>query len=77
MSAAAGPEPDHSLGVYDAHLAADDQRLAQMEITTGQDSMAYYEAWCDRMSYAHNCYPRAPGPVPEADLPGPEPEAEP
>jgi hypothetical protein len=58
--------------VYDAHLAADDQRLAQMEITIGQDSTAYYEAWCDRMSYAHNCYP-----VPEADAGEPEPEAEP
>jgi hypothetical protein len=63
-------------GVYDAHLAADDQRLAQMEITIGPDSMAYYEAWCDRMSFAHNCYPGAPGPVPEADAGEPAAELE-
>lgn len=57
---------------YGKHLAADDARLAQMEVTTGQDTPEYFQAWCDRMSYALNCWPGAPKPEP---VPDPEPEA--
>lgn len=56
------PTPDE----YAAHLAADDARLAEMD-AAGIDpaSPDYFEAWCDRMSYAHNC---APEPETEAEI---------
>jgi hypothetical protein len=60
---------------YRAHLAVDDQRLAQMEVTTGQGTAEYFGTWCDRMSFAINCEPGASAPVPAAGAGEPEPEA--
>ena len=65
-----GPSAAATAEKYDAHLAVDDARLARMEVTTGVDTPEYAEAWCDRMSYAHNC-----GPVAEAQADEPELEA--
>ena len=43
---------------YDAHLAADDSRLAEMEADGVDRAGAEYATlWNDRMSYAHNCQP--------------------
>ena len=54
---------------YDAQLGELDRVLDEMD-AAGADraSPEYFEAWCDRMSFAANCYPGAPEAEPEAEL---------